>query len=77
MPVPKGEITAVVMCIFVNTRAGVELAAYGYKDNLGVQHVFRLDMKTKCYKRHHIPKQQNSCVTYYLKAAFNVDPTDR
>ena len=51
--------------------------AYGYKDDLGVQHVFRLDIETKCYKRHHIPKQQNSCVTDYLKAAFNVDPTDR
>lgn len=77
VPVPKGEIAAIIVCVFVRTQVGIELAAYGYTDNLGVRHTFRLDMETKCYKKHLIPTQQDSCVTNYLKATFSTSPTNK
>jgi hypothetical protein len=74
--IPPGEIASTVVFVFARTPAGtIELASYGYIDDLGVQRVFALNLETKCYEKYLIPKQQQSCSDDYLKAAFNVYQT--
>jgi len=60
--IPKGEIASAVIFIFVQTpQRTIELFSYGYKDDLGVQNVYVLNLETMVYKRKLIPKQQQSC----------------
>jgi len=49
-PVPEGEITSVVIFVFVTVdRITLELAAFGYKDKHGIKHTYMLDVDTNCY----------------------------
>jgi len=63
VPIPPGEIASLVVFVFAKTQSGtVELMSYGYYDDLGVQRVFVLNAKAKCYEKHLAVKQQNSCL---------------
>jgi hypothetical protein len=56
--VPPGEETAVILFIFVTTPIGtVELAGYGYYDDIGIQHLFVWDGMKYAKKVDH--KKQN------------------
>ena len=73
--IPKGEIASSVIFIFVRTpQRTIELFSYGYKDDLGVQHAYVLDVETRTYKKKLIPKQQQSCLDYHLKDASVSNP---
>jgi hypothetical protein len=73
--IPPGEITTAVVFVFTRTQMGtIELMSYGYKDNLGIQRIFVLDIETKCYEKHLLAKQQQSCLDVHLQSAFVVDP---
>jgi len=63
--IPPGEIASSVVFIFAKTPMGtIELMSYGYNDDLGVKKMYVLDLKTKCYKRVAVRKQQQSCLNY-------------
>jgi len=75
--IPRGEIAASVVFIFVRPPQGqgpVQLFTYVYKDDMGVSNAYVLDIKTRTYKRSEIPKQQQSCRGEHLKASFNNYP---
>jgi hypothetical protein len=68
--IPTGEIASAVVFVFAKTPAGtIELMSYGYKDDLGIQCIFALNLKTGCYEKYLIPKQQQSCFDDDLKTA--------
>jgi hypothetical protein len=75
--IPKGEIASAVVFIFVQTpQRTIELFSYGYLDDLGVQNMYVLNLKTMTYERKEVPKQQKSCLEDHIKAAFVNDPAD-
>lgn len=72
MPIPKGEIASAVVLVFVKTPLNtIELIAFGYNDDLGVQNMYVWDKETNCYIRKLIPKQQSSCLSNDTKPVFN------
>lgn len=77
VPIPKGEIASAIVFFLVKTPTNtIELVAFVYKDDLGVQNLYILNMETKCYERKLIPKHQQSYADAYLKTVFNLYPTD-
>ena len=50
MPVPEGEIAAIIIFVFVTIDGTTtELGSFGYKDKHGVSYIYALDMGTNCY----------------------------
>ena len=75
VPIPPGEFTTTAVFIFTRTQMGtIELMSYGYTDDLGIQRVFVLNIETKCYEKHLLVTQQQSCLDYSQKTTFVVDP---
>lgn len=75
VPIPFGEIATAVVFVFIRMEIGtVELMSYGYNDDLGIQHIFVLDLETKCYEKHLVTEQQQPCLD--LKNGFVIYPTN-